>query len=123
MIGEVDDGAIEAVRDRRAVRTPCRVVGPKHEVIDEELGPPSEEIGESRCALVGLEAVLLLDSIPGQVLPHLRHFVTASGQRFLGLEQFQPSRKPLFTCSGLVIGHLVFLLLVVTPAWCGPRYR
>src|SRR5260370_238809 len=31
VIREVDDGAVEAVRDRRAGRTPCRVLGPEHE--------------------------------------------------------------------------------------------
>src|SRR5229473_3555222 len=33
VIREVHDGAVEAVRDRRAGRTPCRVLGPEHEVI------------------------------------------------------------------------------------------
>ncbi len=105
VIGEVDDGAVEAVRDRRAARTPCRVLGPEHEVIDEELRASSEEIGEERCALVGLEAVLLVDPNPGQLLPPPRQFVAPPRQRLLGLEQLQPGRKPLFTCSGLVIGH------------------
>ncbi len=105
VIGEVDDGAVEAVRDRRAGPAPCRVIGPEHEVIDEELRAPSEEIGEGRCALVGLEAVLLLDANPGQLLPPPRQFVAPPRQRLLGLQQLQPGRKPLFTCSGLVIGH------------------
>src|SRR5216684_4306568 len=69
VIREVDNGAVEAVRDRRAGWTPCHVLGPEHEVIDEELGASSEEIGEGCCALVGLEAVLLVDSNPGQLLP------------------------------------------------------
>jgi hypothetical protein len=72
VIREVDDEAVEAVRDRRAGWTPCRVLGPEHEVVDEELRASSEEIGEGRCALVGLEAVLLVDSNPGQLLPPAR---------------------------------------------------
>src|SRR6266852_4000582 len=111
VIGEVDDGAVEAVRDRRAVRTPCRVLGPEHEVIDEELRASSEEIGEGRGALVGLEAVLLVDANPGQSLSPPRQFVAPPRQRLLGLEQLQPGRKPLFTCSGLMIGHCFSPLL------------
>src|SRR6266545_7724282 len=90
VIPEVDDGAVEAVRDRRAGRTPCRVLGPEHEVVDEELRASSEEIGEGRCALVGLEAVLLVDSNPGQLLPPPRQFVATPRQRLLRLEQLQP---------------------------------
>src|ERR1700720_3906364 len=90
VIREVYDGAVEAVRDRRAGRTPCRVLGPEHEVIDEELRASSEEISEGLCALVGLEAVLLVDSNPGQLLSLPRHFVATSRQRLLGLEQLQP---------------------------------
>src|SRR5207245_2799976 len=65
VIREVDNEAVEAVRDRRAHRAACRELGPKHEVIDEELRASSEEIGEGGFALVGLEAVLLVDSNPG----------------------------------------------------------
>jgi hypothetical protein len=102
---EVDNEAVEAVRDRRAGWTACRVVGPKHEVIDEELRASSEEIGKGRGALVGLEAVLLVDANPGQLLPLLRQLVATPGQLLLSLEQLHPGRKPLFTCAGLVIGH------------------
>src|SRR5258708_39804613 len=104
-MGEMDDGAIEAVRDRRAVRTPCRVLGPEHEVIDEQLRASSEETGKGRWTLVGLEAVLLVDPHPGQSLSPPRQFVAPPRERLLGLEQLQPGRKPLFTCSGRVIGH------------------
>src|SRR5260370_41739179 len=101
----MDDEAVEAARDRGAERTPCCVVGPEHEVIGEELRTSSEEIGERGGALVGLEAVLLVDSKPGQFLPLPREFVAAPRQRLLGLEQLQPGRQPLFTCPGLVRGH------------------
>jgi hypothetical protein len=48
------------------------------------------------CTLVGLEAVLLVDSNPGQLLPLPRQFVASPRQRVLGLKQLQPGRKPLF---------------------------
>jgi len=72
-------------------------------VIDEKLRASSEEISERRFSFVGLEAVLLVDSNPGQLLPPSRQLVASSRQFLLGLEQLQPGRKPLFTCSGLMI--------------------
>jgi hypothetical protein len=77
VIREVDDEAVEAVRNRRAGRTPRRVVRPEHKVVNEELRAPSEEIGERRSTLVGLEAVLLVDSNPRQFLPLPRQLVAA----------------------------------------------
>jgi hypothetical protein len=74
----------------------------EHEVIDEELRASSEEIGEGRYALVGLESVLLVHSNPGQLLPPPRQLVAAPGQLLLGLEQLQPDRKPLFTVRATV---------------------
>src|SRR5205809_3742481 len=35
VIGRVDGDAVEPVRDRRAGRTPCLLLGPEHEVVDE----------------------------------------------------------------------------------------
>src|SRR2546421_4244824 len=101
MIREVDDEAVEAVRDRRAQRAPCRVLRSEHEVIGEELRASSEEIGEGCCALVGLETVLLVDSNPGELLSPPREFVATPRQRLLSLEQLQPGRQPLLMCSGL----------------------
>ena len=42
MVGQVHGDPVEPVRDRRAGRTPGGVVGPEHEMIDEELRAPSE---------------------------------------------------------------------------------
>src|SRR5207245_11516288 len=81
VIREVDDGAVEAVCDRRAGRAPGRVLGPEHEVIDEELRASSEKVSEGRLTLVGFEAILLFDSNPGQLLPHPRQLVATPRQR------------------------------------------
>ncbi len=40
VVRQMDDEAVEPVRDRRAGRTPRLVVGPEHEVVDEELRAP-----------------------------------------------------------------------------------
>src|SRR5712691_10864773 len=68
---------VEPVRDRRAGRTPRRVVGPEHEVVDEELRAPSEEVCQRSARLVGLESILLVDPNPRQLLPPPRQLVAA----------------------------------------------
>ena len=105
VVGQVDGEAVEPVRDRRAGRTPRRVVGPEHEVVDEELRAPSEEVCQRGAPLVGLESILLVDPNPRQLLPPPRQLVAAPRQLLLGLEQLEPGGEPLFTCSGLVLGH------------------
>src|SRR4030095_15630534 len=109
MVLEVDDEAVEPVRDRRAGRTPRRVVGPKHEVVNKELRAPSEQVGERGAPLVGFEPVFLVDLHPRQLLPPPCQLVAAPRQFLLGLEQLQPGRKPLFTCSGLMLRHRYLL--------------
>jgi hypothetical protein len=105
VVCQVDDEAVEPVRDRRAGRTPRRVLGHEHEVVDEELRAPSEEVCQRGAPFINLESVLLVHPDPGQLLPPLRQLVAMPRQRLLGLEKLQPGRKPLFTRSGLVVGN------------------
>src|SRR5947207_603701 len=105
MIGQVHGDAVKPVRDRRARRTARFVVGPEHEMIDEELRAPSEEVCQRGAPFVGLEAVLLVNSNPRQFLPFSRQLIAPPRKILLGFEQLQPGRKPLFTCSSLMISH------------------
>jgi len=105
MVGEVHDEAVETVRDRRTGRAAGGVVGPEHEMVEEELRAPSEEIREGRCALVGLEAVLLVDPDPGQLLPPPRQLVAAPCVLLFRLEQLVPRCQPLVTCPDRVCRH------------------
>src|SRR5271166_3232038 len=77
VVRQVDDEAVEPVRDHRAGRTPRRVVGPEHEVVDEELRAPSEEVCQRCAPLIGLESVLLVDPDPRQLLTSPRQLVAA----------------------------------------------
>src|SRR5207247_178247 len=88
-----------------AGRTSCRVVGPEHEVVDEELRASSEEVGQRAAPLVGLESVLLVDPHPRQLLPPPRQLVAAPRELLLRLEQLEPRGEPLFTCPGHVLRH------------------
>ena len=110
VVGQVDDEAVEPVRDRRAGRTPRRVVGPEHEVVDEELRAPSEEVCQRGAPLVGLESILLVDPNPRQLLPPPRQLVAAPRELLLRLEQLEPRCEPLFTCPGHVLRHRSSLL-------------
>ena len=75
MIDEVNDGAVEAVRDRRTGRTRCRVFRPEHDVIDEQLTAAIEQLRQRARALVGREAVLLVDPNPRQLLALPRELI------------------------------------------------
>src|ERR1051325_10003549 len=109
VVGEVHGEPVKAVRDRRAGRTAGGVVGPGHEMVDEELRAPAEEIGQRGAPLIGIEPVLFVDRDPGQLLPPPPELVAASREFLLRLEQFEPRRKPLFACPSLVSWHRCFL--------------
>ena len=64
VVRQVHGEAVEPVRDRRAGRAPRRVVGPEHEVVDEELRAPLEEVRQRGAPLVGVEPILLCRSGP-----------------------------------------------------------
>jgi len=61
MVLEVDNGAAESVRDRRAGGTACLEVGPEHEVVDEELRAPAKEVRQRGTPFIGLESIRLVD--------------------------------------------------------------
>jgi hypothetical protein len=90
VVGQVHGEPVEAVRDRRAGRTPRRVVGPEHEVVDEQLRTPSEEVCQRGPPLVGLESILLVDPDPRQLLPLPRQLVAAPRELLLRVEQLEP---------------------------------
>src|SRR5205085_5800272 len=75
-------------------------------------------------SFVGLEAVLLVDSNPWQLLPSTRQLVATARQFLLGLEQLQPGCKPLLTCSSLILSHY-FLSFQSMGSWsfCVFRWR
>src|SRR5204863_2020611 len=115
MVGQVHGNPVEAVRDRRAGRAARGVVGPEHEVVDEELRASPEEVRQRSATLVGLESIRLVDSDPGQLLPPPRQLVAAPRELLLRLEQLEPRCQPLLTCSSLVLDHHSDLLLSTTP--------
>src|SRR4051812_13984392 len=101
----MSDGAVIAVRDRRAGRTSGRVVRSEHEMVDEKLRTALEKVCERGAALLRLEFIGLVDADPWQLLSSLRHLVALPRQLFFCIEQLEPRCQPLLACSGNVSRH------------------
>jgi hypothetical protein len=56
-------------------------------MVDEELRAPLEEVGQRSAPLIGVEAILLVEPDPRQLLPSPRQLVAAPCQLLLRLEQ------------------------------------
>src|SRR5215218_11000192 len=113
----MDDGPVEAIRDRRAGWASSGVVGPEHEVVDKELRAPLEKVCQRGAPRVGLESIRLVDPNPRQfLLTPPRQLVAAPRELLLRLEELKPRGEPFFTCSGYVLRHRSSHLRVVTSA-------
>src|SRR6266540_4212000 len=97
---EVRDAAGEAVGDRRAARTAFVPVRPEHEVIDEHLRTPAEQIAQRRIAVFGREPVVVLKRHPGQVTPPSRKLVAAARQFPFSFEQLEARCEPFVASAG-----------------------
>jgi hypothetical protein len=85
----------------------------EHEVIDEELRTPSEEVGRRGATSIGLESIHLVDPNPRQLVSPTCQIVAAACEVLLRFEQLAPRRQPLFTFSGNVCRHCP------CPSWAG----
>jgi hypothetical protein len=86
------------------------VVRPEHEVVDEELRAPSEEVCQRGAPIVGIESIRFVDVNPRQRLTPPRQLVAAPGELFLRLEQLEPSCEPFLSTSYLVLHRSVSFL-------------
>src|SRR5262249_59306890 len=102
-VGEGKGNPVEAARSRGEGGPPRREVGAEHEVVDEELRAPPEEVRQRGAPLVGLESIRLVDPNPRQLLPHPRQLVAAPRELLLRLEQLEQRGEPLFTCPDPVL--------------------
>src|SRR5262245_13263610 len=72
---EVRQQAVEAVRGRRAGRTPRLVVRPEHEVVDDQLPAAVEQLRQRAFAVLGVQAILLLERDPWELAALLGNVV------------------------------------------------
>ena len=109
---QVREGAVDGVGHRGARRATCLVAWAEHEVVDEQLSAAVEELRQRPRALVGLQAVLLLEWDPGQLAALACELVAHPGVFLLALEQLLASRLPFLTAADLVLRHCICLLFV-----------
>src|SRR5439155_16807202 len=95
----------DGVCHRRAGRAACLVARAEHEVVDEQLTAAVEQVRKRARAVVGVEAVLLLESNPRQLASLPRQLVTHAGVLLLTYEQIVTGSCPLLAVYDLVLGH------------------
>src|SRR5262249_1284749 len=83
---EVWEQAVEAVGRRRAGRAACAVVRPEHEGVGEELRAAGETLGKRAFAVMGVEAILLLEQNPWEPTSLLGYVVAEPREFFLAHE-------------------------------------
>src|SRR5512140_3706929 len=107
MIGEVNREPVEVVCDRGASHTSGCVVGPEHEVVDEELRASSEEVCQRGAAFLRVESIRLVNPDPRQLLASSCQFVATPRQLLLLLQQPEPGRKPFLLRYYVVFSFLI----------------
>src|SRR5690348_11323958 len=91
----MDSEDIEAVCPERTVRAPLFRFRREHEMIDEELTAPIEQIAQRFGALRPLECVPLVDTLPRQCPPSACQLVSRFRERSLLLEQRDTRLQPV----------------------------
>ena len=96
---------VDGVRDRRVDRAAGLVARAEHEVVDEQLTAAIEQLRERARAVVGVEAVLLLDADPRQLASLARQLVAQPRVLLLADEQLLAGGRPLLAGSDPVVGR------------------
>src|SRR3984893_673869 len=95
------------------------VVGTEHEVVDQQLRAPAQELLQRPRPLGGLEEILLVDPYPRQLAPLACELIAHAGQLLLALEQLHASSEPLRAGVRPVCRHRVApLFAVLAPSRC-----
>src|SRR5262245_63423069 len=94
------------VDEHRAAFAARSLVGSEHEVVEQELAAPVEEVDEARLPVRALEHVILADQHPRQA-PALGCERVVSARELLLLRPEPPEgRLPLLRCDGPRLAHL-----------------
>src|SRR5438034_1864677 len=120
----VDDVGVEVVGPERAALAAGVVVRSEHEVVDDELAPALEELGEGPLAVRRVEDVLLLDAFPRQRAPLFAQLVAEPGELLLLRQQRRACLDPLVVLNNLVLAQDFLLDSFTRPgrgtAGCAP---
>src|SRR5437870_9401096 len=103
---EVQVGAVDMIGQERAARALLVPLRTEHEVIDDQMAAPVEEVGERLLAVRPRQHVGLFDLDPGQLAALSAQFIAQPGE-FLLLDQVLLSRsEPLLSGNYLMPLHL-----------------
>src|SRR5262249_14883529 len=114
---EMDRDAVEIVGPERARLASLFPIGAEHEVIDDQLGAPVEEIGERKGAIRPLELVGLFHPLPGHRHSAARQRIPLAREFLLGSEQFKASLQPFLVRDHFVVEHERLLLMSAAPSF------
>src|SRR4051812_25774148 len=96
----------DGVGDRRVDRAAGRVARAEHEVVDEQLRPPVEQLVERPFACVSVEAVLLLHPHPRKLAPLPGELVAEPRVLLLADQELLARGAPLLPRSDHVLNRL-----------------
>src|SRR5206468_11006258 len=102
---QVREYTFDAVGHRRARRATGLVARAEHEVVDEQLGAPVEQLAERLLAVVRIESILLLHAHPRQLASLPGELVTEPGVLLLADEELVARGEPFFARCQPAINH------------------
>src|SRR5262249_32788637 len=79
---QMREGAVYMIGQERATRTSFLPFGTEHKVINDQLAPSVEKLGECRLPFRPVENVVLLDLDPGQLAPLPAEFIAPPRELF-----------------------------------------
>src|ERR1700730_5602891 len=97
--------SVEVVRPEAAVPAPDVPIRLVREAIYDELAAAAKQVRQSLSAVLAFEYVLLLDALPGQLVP-LPAELFAQAREFLHFcEEAPAGGAPVVVTYGLMVGH------------------
>ena len=78
---------------------------PEHEVVDDELTPPGEELGQGLPAIGSLEKVIFVDALSRQLSPLLAQLIAELGEFLLLDQELLARRDPCIVRDDVVMRH------------------
>jgi hypothetical protein len=102
---QVGQQGVQGVGDGGVDEVAGLVAGAEHEVVDQQMAAVVEQLGQGRWAVVGVEAVGLVDRDPGQLAALAGQLVADPGVDLLALQQLLAGGLPLLRADNLVLGH------------------
>jgi hypothetical protein len=102
-VREVPVRAVDEVGQERAARATLLPSGTEHEVVDQQLAAPAEQVGEALLAVRPVEDVLLLDLDPGQLTALRAQLIAQPREVFLLAKELLARSEPVLSRHDLML--------------------